>query len=307
MNLKKKKMTLAHALILALIATIIFSGLQLFGVIDLYLLGYNISSWVGYLILSIFIAWCFNKQPSIIKMLIAIIIIVCLLIVYAIIANRVPNNIPYINALGIGIFSSFLVCLVYACFASKQDHVENSQKSKPEDPAYLIQAIYNGRYATRNDLYRFYTNYTSKKDTFIDLLNVICDVCLESANNEGLSSIVKERCNKVYSLVRPILDEEKEVDYLMNVCGKERDSLLTLYKFSNMLEQHNRELAIQHISLIADYVVASQEKLADENRRNTQSLTISIVGILLTIVFSLLSFLATNDYYALHKYMECIK
>lgn len=300
-------MTLAHALILALIATVIFAGLQFFGVIDLFLLGYNISSWVGFFILSIFIACCFNKQPSIIKMLVVIIIIVFLLIVYAIIANRAPSNIPYINALGNGVFSSFWVCVVYACLPTNKVQVESSKKSKLEDPAYLIQAIYNGRYKSRNDLYRFYTNYTSKKDNFIDLLNVICDVCLESANNENLSSTVKEKCNKVYSIVSPILDEEKEVDYLMNVRGKERDSLLSLYKLSNMLETHNRESAIQHISLIADYIVATQEKLADENRRNTQSLTISIVGILLTIVFSLLSFLATNDYYALHKYMECIK
>ena len=27
-------------------------------------------------------------------------------------------------------------------------------------------------------------NYTSKKDTFIDLLNVICEVCIESINNQ---------------------------------------------------------------------------------------------------------------------------
>lgn len=300
-------MTLAHALIIALTASVILAAFQLFGIIDLYLLGYNVCSWIGYLVLSVFVAWCFNKQPGIIKLCIAIMIVVSLLVLYAALAEAAPNAIPYINTFGIGLFFSFVISVGYASFFAKKTSNEKSQKSHLDEPQYLIQAIYNGRYVSRNDLFRFYMNYTSKKDTFIDLLNVICDVCRESMNSEELAPKIKERCKKVYSIVKPILDEEKEIEYLMNVTGKERDSLLSLHKFSNELGISARKSALQHLSLIADYIVSTQDKLLNENRRNTQSLTISIVGILLTIIFSLLSFLATDKYSALHTYLEYLK
>lgn len=191
-------------------------------------------------------------------------------------------------------------------FSSKNSN-EKTQNKELDKPQSLIIAIYQGRYNTRNDLFRFYTNYTSKKDTFIDLLNVICEVCIESINNQDLSQIIKERCQKVYSVVKPILEEEKEVEYLMNVTGKERDSLMYLHNSSKKLDVSKQEAVIRHLSIIADSIIITKNKLTEENNRNTQSLTLSMIGIILTILFSLLSLLSAENFSALHIYMDYIK
>lgn len=302
-------MTLAHAIIIAFTAFVVFTSLQIFELIDLYLWGYNICSWVGFFCISMSMAWLFNKQPVIIKFCISIIIIVSFLLLYSLLAENKPNAIPYVNALGVGILCSYVICimfLIYTSIFSAKKTDKKIEKKSPDDPQYLINYIYLGRYVSRDELFRFYTNYTSKKDTFIDLLNAICDVCTDSMKNDSLSSQTKDKCQKVYSIVKPILDEEKEVEYLMNVTGKERASLLLLHKFSNDLDESKHKSAIHHLALIADFIISTQKSLVDENKRNTQSLTISIVGILLTILFSLFSFLAADEYSALHLYFESI-
>ena len=302
----KKKFTVANALVVALAITFVFIVLQLYNIVDLYLLTYNICSWIGYFILSIMVAWCFNKQPCVIKMCIMLIIALSLLVLYTILADVVSYAIPYVNTLGIGLFGSFIVCVFYSIIFADKSTNQNSKNPNLDEPQYLIQAIYKGLYVSRNDLYRFYLNYTSKKDTFIDLLKTICDVCQYSIDNKDFSSQIKEQSTKVYSIVSSILKEETDAEYLMNVLGKERESLLALHKITQKLKKEEGELALKHLTLIADYVVLSQEKLITENERNTQSLTISIVGILLTIIFSLLSFLTTSGYSSLQKYIDYI-
>ena len=129
-------------------------------------------------------------------------------------------------------------------------------------------------------------------------------MCIESINNQDLSQIIKERCQKVYSVVKPILEEEKEVEYLMNVTGKERDSLMFLHNSSKKLDVSKQEAVIRHLSIIADSIIITKNKLTEENN---QSLTLSMIGIILTILFSLLSLLSAENFSALHIYMDYIK
>ena len=229
------------------------------------------------------------------------------LFLYTTLARTKPNVISYINAFGLAIFVSFIICFIYIFPFSSKNSNEKTQNKELDKPQNLIIAIYQGRYNTRNDLFRYYTNYTSKKDTFIDLLNVICEVCIESINNQDLSQIIKDRCQKVYSIVKPILEEEKEVEYLMNVTGKERDSLMFLHNSSKKLDVSKQEAVIRHLSIIADSIIITKNKLTEENNRNTQSLTLSMIGIILTILFSLLSLLSAENFSALHIYMDYIK
>ena len=253
------------------------------------------------------ITWCFNTQPNIVRSCITILISMLFLFLYTTLARTKPNVISYINAFGLAIFVSFIICFIYIFPFSSKNSNEKTQNKELDKPQSLIIAIYQGRYNTRNDLFRFYTNYTSKKDTFIDLLNVICEVCIESINNQDLSQIIKERCQKVYSVVKPILEEEKEVEYLMNVTGKERDSLMYLHNSSKKLDVSKQEAVIRHLSIIADSIIITKNKLTEENNRNTQSLTLSMIGIILTILFSLLSLLSAENFSALHIYMDYIK
>lgn len=73
-----------------------------------------------------------------------------------------------------------------------------------------------------------------------------------------MSQIIKERCQKVYSIVKPILEEEKEVEYLMNVTGKERDSLMFLHNSSKKLDVSKQEAVIRHLSIIADSIIITK-------------------------------------------------
>lgn len=232
---KERTITLANAIIIAFAAFVVFTVLQTLGMVNLFLLGYTVCSWIGIFIFSVMITWCFNAQPNIVRFCITILILGLFLFLYTTLARTKPNVISYINAFGLAIFVSFIICFIYIFPFSSKNSNEKTQNKELDKPQNLIIAIYQGRYNTRNDLFRYYTNYTSKKDTFIDLLNVICEVCIESINNQDLSQIIKDRCQKVYSIVKPILEEEKEVEYLMNVTGKERDSLMFLHNSSKKL------------------------------------------------------------------------
>lgn len=304
---KERTITLANAIIIAFAAFVVFTVLQTLGIVNLFLLGYTVCSWIGIFIFSVMITWCFNAQPNIVRFCITILILGLFLFLYTTLARTKPNVISYINAFGLAIFVSFIICFIYIFHFSSKNSNEKTQNKELDKPQSLIIAIYQGRYNTRNDLFRFYTNYTSKKDTFIDLLNVICEVCIESINNQDLSQIIKERCQKVYSVVKPILEEEKEVEYLMNVTGKERDSLMFLHNSSKKLDVSKQEAVIRHLSIIADSIIITKNKLTEENNRNTQSLTLSMIGIILTILFSLLSLLSAENFSALHIYMDYIK
>ena len=303
---KERTITLANAIIIAFAAFVVFTVLQTLGIVNLFLLGYTVCSWIGIFIFSVMITWCFNTQPNIVRSCITILISMLFLFLYTTLARTKPNVISYINAFGLAIFVSFIICFIYIFPFSSKNSNEKTQNKELDKPQNLIIAIYQGRYNTRNDLFRFYTNYTSKKDTFIDLLNVICEVCIESINNQDLSQII-ERCQKVYSIVKPILEEEKDVEYLMNVTGKERDSLMFLHNSSKKLDVSKQEAVIRHLSIIADSIIITKNKLTEENNRNTQSLTLSMIGIILTILFSLLSLLSTENFSALHIYMDYIK
>lgn len=304
---KERTITLANAIIIAFAAFVVFTVLQTLGIVNLFLLGYTVCSWIGIFIFSVMITWCFNAQPNIVRFCITILILGLFLFLYTTLARTKPNVISYMNALGLATFVSFIICFIYIFPFSSKNSNEKTQNKELDKPQSLIIAIYQGRYNTRNDLFRFYTNYTSKKDTFIDLLNVICEVCIESINNQDLSQIIKERCQKVYSVVKPILEEEKEVEYLMNVTGKERDSLMFLHNSSKKLDVSKQEAVIRHLSIIADSIIITKNKLTEENNRNTQSLTLSMIGIILTILFSLLSLLSAENFSALHIYMDYIK
>ena len=304
---KERTITLANAIIIAFAAFVVFTVLQTLGMVNLFLLGYTVCSWIGIFIFSVMITWCFNAQPNIVRFCITILILGLFLFLYTTLARTKPNVISYINAFGLAILVSFIICFIYIFPFSSKNSNEKTQNKELDKPQSLIIAIYQGRYNTRNDLFRFYTNYTSKKDTFIDLLNVICEVCIESINNQDLSQIIKERCQKVYSVVKPILEEEKEVEYLMNVTGKERDSLMYLHNSSKKLDVSKQEAVIRHLSIIADSIIITKNKLTEENNRNTQSLTLSMIGIILTILFSLLSLLSAENFSALHIYMDYIK
>lgn len=304
---KERTITLANAIIIAFAAFVVFTVLQTLGIVNLFLLGYTVCSWIGILIFSVMITWCFNTQPNIVRSCITILISMLFLFLYTTLARTKPNVISYINAFGLAIFVSSIICFIYIFPFSSKNSNEKTQNKELDKPQNLIIAIYQGRYNTRNDLFRFYTNYTSKKDTFIDLLNVICEVCIESINNQDLSQIIKERCQKVYSIVKPILEEEKDVEYLMNVTGKERDPLMFLHNSSKKLDVSKQEAVIRHLSIIADSIIITKNKLTEENNRNTQSLTLSMIGIILTILFSLLSLLSKENFSALHIYMDYIK
>lgn len=304
---KNRTFSLAHAFILSFIMFVLFSALQAFGLLNLLRLGYTLCSWIGLIALSLTIACCFNKQPGIIQFFIFVFIAVSLLVLYSVTAQVNPVGIPYINALGLGVCCSLIVCIIYAIFNRSKENRKKDHDSKLDEPQRLIQAIYKGRYSSREDLFRFYINYTSKKDTFIDLLNAICDVCKDSAFNEELKSQIREQCKTVYDIVYPILEEERKFEYLSNLNGKERVVLLTLHK--NMIANisQTREEVTQNVSYIADTINSLEKKLKEENQRNTQALTISIVGILLTVIFSLLSFLVADKYSALYEYMNYIR
>lgn len=88
---KERTITLANAIIIAFAAFVVFTVLQTLGIVNLFLLGYTVCSWIGIFIFSVMITWCFNAQPNIVRFCITILILGLFLFLYTTLARTKPN------------------------------------------------------------------------------------------------------------------------------------------------------------------------------------------------------------------------
>ena len=87
------------------------------------------------------ITWCFNAQPNIVRFCITILILGLFLFLYTTLARTKPNVISYMNAFGLAIFVSFIICFIYIFPFSSKNSNEKTQNKELDKPQSLIIAI----------------------------------------------------------------------------------------------------------------------------------------------------------------------
>ena len=67
------------------------------------------------------------------------------------------------------------------------------------------------------------------------------------------------------------------------------DTSEQIYRLANQSDNQNRESIIFQLKSLVDTIHEREQKLSAEERRNSQALTLSIVGLILTIILSSIS------------------
>lgn len=146
-----------------------------------------------------------------------------------------------------------------------------------------INNIVKGRLTTEFQLRIFYEDFYSNITSYNNFLRTILSI--------GRDELSDENWNKVNSLIEPILLSLEEKEPFSKITGKEKESINNLYNlFSNNLRE-NKDVYLLQLRDLVDSICERQRQLECEERKNKQAYNLSLVGLLLTIILSLVSIL----------------
>lgn len=94
----------------------------------------------------------------------------------------------------------------------------------------------------------------------------------------------------VSGLLEPIVLEFQEQQPFNELLkGQEKEMIHQIYRLTNLSEFPNRESVIFHLNILVGTIHEREQVLQEEKKRNSQSLTMSTIGLILTIILSAIS------------------
>ena len=227
-------------------------------------------SWVEIFVFSFLISLGFNDQKMIIRILVFFASIILLGGGYFILGRLSNLNMLYVNSIIVLLFLLF----VFVIIASPK---LNNDPIIPKNPnPYII----NGRITTKNQLRLFYEEQTAGNYDFETFVKSALSVARDTLNDD--------QWQLVKSLLEPIVLEFEEHQPFSKIEGQEKETLQDIYRLTSDYEKIKEPIFVQLKSLV-DTIYKKDQKLYAEEKRNSQALTLSIVGLILTIILSSIS------------------
>ena len=95
---------------------------------------------------------------------------------------------------------------------------------------------------------------------------------------------------QVNAFLEPIVLEFQEQQPFNELLkGQEKDMIQQIYRLTKLSDFPNRESVMFHLKSLVDTIHERDQKLQAEKKRNSQSLNLSIIGLILTIILSSIS------------------
>lgn len=278
-------MKLIHVIYIGIGISIIISVLQYFELLDAVSTLLSYISWITMLIFSIFISKCFNKQSGIVQFLIGTIFFLSFLSFYILLSEYSENSIPYINSIWVGSVFAFIIGIIYSRIKEPNIPQKRNQEQLPLSP---YKDIINGKITTEEHLIKYFESQSFEKINYLEYLQTLKKVYID---NEDIEENNREIVNK---LVNPILEREAQYEYIYALTGSEHNLIRDLHDLAHKEGITNSEIILEKLKLITSGIVKYQKQIEDESKRNTQSLNISIAGILVSVILSILSFVFSD-------------
>ena len=227
-----------------------------------------------FLVFSFLLTLAFNDQKMIIRILVFFASIILLGGGYVMLGRLFNLNMLFVNCIILLIFLLFVI-LILVSVASPLPI--NNKKTLPNPNPYII----SGRISTKSQLRQFYNEQGT------DILSF--ETFVRSALSVARDTLDDNQWQTVSSFLEPIVFEFEEQQPFSIIEGQEKEALQQIYRLANQSDNQNRESIIFQLKSLVDTIHEREQKLSAEERRNSQALTLSIVGLILTIILSSIS------------------
>jgi hypothetical protein len=160
---------------------------------------------------------------------------------------------------------------------SSQRPINN--KTTPQNP---VKHILSGRINKESQLRLFYEEQDKEKFSY--------DHFVRAALSYARETLDDEQWKKVNDLLEPIvLEFQEEQPFNELLKGQEKERIHQIYRLTKLSDFPNRESIIFHLKSLVDIIHEREQSLQAEKKRNSQSLNLSIIGLILTIILSSVS------------------
>lgn len=231
-------------------------------------------SWVEFLVFSFLLTFAFNDQKMIIRILVFFASIIFLGGGYVMLGRLFKLNMLFVNCIILLIFLLFVILILVS--AASPLPIKN--KKAPQNPnPYII----SGRISTKSQLRQFYDEQETENLSF--------ETFVRSALSVARDTLDDNQWQIVSSFIEPIVLEFEEQQPFSIIEGQEKETLQQIYRLASQSDNQNRESIIFQLKSLVDTIHEREQKLNAEERRNSQALTLSIIGLILTIILSSIS------------------
>lgn len=261
------------------ISTLLVTGLLLF-LASLYFSTDTINafltnvSWMEFFSSSILIAFAFDKQKVIIMWLVFFASLIILGGSYLILERVFRLNMLYVNCLILFLFINFVILL----FSGASSPLPQKANPSPKNPLPLLVS---GRITSKEQLKQFYDDQKLENVTFENYVRATLSLARESLddNQWGIAR----------DLLQPIVNEFEDQQPFSLINGQEKESLQQIYLLVNQTGFRNKESIVYHLKRLADEIFQKNQRFEIEEKKNSQALTLSIIGLIITIILSSVS------------------
>lgn len=270
-----KKMKLIHLIAILLLIGLLITVASMFYSADSMNTFFTYLSWVEFLVFSFLITFAFSDKRMIIRILVFLSSFTLLGGGYVMLERLFGLNMLFINCIVLLLFLLFVTLLL----TQPSSQLPISNKSTPQNP---VKHILSGRITNESQLRLFYEEQELDKCSFETFVRAALAYARETLDND--------QWKLVSGLLEPIVLEFQEQQPFNELLkGQEKEMIHQIYRLTNLSEFPNRESVIFHLNILVGTIHEREQVLQEEKKRNSQSLTMSTIGLILTIILSAIS------------------
>lgn len=231
-------------------------------------------SWAEFVVFSFLITFAFNDQKLIIRVLVFFASIILLGGGYVMLERLFNLNMLFINYIILFLFIAFVILIL----VSAASPLPINNKKTPKNP---IPFIISSRITNKSQLRQFYDEQETENLSF--------ETFVRGALSVARDTLDDDQWKIVSSFIEPIISEFEEQQPFSKIDGQEKDTLQQIYRLANQYDNQNRDSIIFQLKSLVDTIYEKNQKLYDEEKRNSQALALSIIGLILTVILSSIS------------------
>lgn len=239
-------------------------------------------TWLSFIIISLFISLQLDKIKSYIRVFVGIGTFIVLAAGYLICINFFPSITTYIH---------IIMTIIFVCFVLIIFLTTNTQKIIPQTEKLATSnsnptnLIINGRIRNEEQLKIFYDNLGDVPYSFRTYVCAIYDLCARDKDMK------EDDWLKIEGLTYPIVIREREKAIFSDIKGNERECIQTIYDLCSNSDMVDKNRVIDNLKSTYKSIIENQKRFEIEQKRNNQALFISWIGVILTVILSVLSIL----------------
>lgn len=173
----------------------------------------------------------------------------------------------------------FFLLFVALLLTQQPSKLPTNNKAVPKIP---IDHIVSGKITNESQLRLFYEEQRKENFSYETFVRTTLSIARDTLDDK--------KWKLVNDFLEPIVLEFQEQQPFNELLkGQEKDMIQQIYRLTKLSDFPNRESVMFHLKSLVDKIHEREQSLQLEKKRNSQSLNLSIIGLILTIILSSIS------------------